>query len=160
MHIHGSIIIEKWKQSLQKHFSKHFEMKYIKSHCRLYCKDVSAAHELKLYIVVLHHYAGFVLRYLYFWIILQVQIWSCRVILFQSSSQPGVLKHDWLHHGNGQLIFGWEDPYLPSVRKQEVMPSIKALNTAESHYFWLRLSLLALLCCGRFLIKPFCCTMR
>ncbi len=81
-------------------------MKYIKSHCRHYYKDVSAAHELKLYIVVLHHYAWFVLRYLYFWIILQVQIWSCRVILFQSSSQPGVLKHDWLHHGNGQLIFG------------------------------------------------------
>jgi len=59
-----------------------------------------------VHIVLLHHYAGFISRYLYFSIILQAQIWSWGVILFQKGSQPEVLKHDWLQHGNRQLIFG------------------------------------------------------
>lgn len=42
MHTYGSIIIEKIRKSLQKSFSKHFEMKYITSHCRHYY-NVSAA---------------------------------------------------------------------------------------------------------------------
>lgn len=125
------------------------------SRCKTLLWCLSCIKNTKVHFVLLHHYARFILRYLYFSIILQAQIWSCRVILFQNGSQPEVLKHDWLQHGNRQLIFG-------RMRRPRFMISEKARghaqyksNMMESHYFWLCLSLLALLCYVGFLIMSF-----
>lgn len=108
--------------------------------------------------VLLHHYAGFILRCLYFSIKLQAQIRSCRVILFQNGSQPEVLKHDWLQHGNRQLIFG-------RMRRPRFMISEKARGHAQYKNIKhdgipLFLTMSQLVRLVVFLIMPFCCTMR
>lgn len=94
------------------------------SRCRTLLWCLSCIKNTKVHFVLLHHYARFILRYLYFSIILQAQIWSCGVILFQNGSQPEVLKHDWLQHGNRQLIFG-------RMRRPRFMISEKARGHAQ-----------------------------